>query len=92
VPARTGEALRGSVLRERLNGLPRRVGSADVSRSGPAALVLRFAQSKLGSPRSVRVAVETVTWADCPRPRGCVDTAPDAPRTQRLALPSERGR
>ena len=91
-PARAGESLRGSVLRERLNGLPRRVGAATVTRPNGSAVALRFAQSKVGSPRRLRLAVETVTWPDCPRPRGCVDAAPDPPATARLSLPAPRGR
>jgi hypothetical protein len=79
-------------VRESLNGLPRRVGDADVARPTSRDLVLRFAKRKVGTPRTLRFAVETVTWKDCPAPRGCVDDTPRAPRTETLRTESERAR
>lgn len=90
VPGADGDRLRGSVVRESVNGLPRRVGDADVGRPSARDVVLRFAKRKVGSPRTLRFAVETVTWRDCPAPRGCVDDTPRAPRTETLRTESER--
>jgi len=84
---RQGEVLRGRVLRDRANGLPRQVGAATVTRPTARTVYLRFAQSTIDGPAAVRFAAETVTRArGCPRPLGCRDSAPDAPDTANLTL------
>ena len=88
-PERNGEALRGRVLRDRANGLPRQVAAVTVTRPTARTVYLRFGQSAIGRPASVRFAAEAVTRAArCPRPLGCRDTAPDAPMTGNLTLRS----
>jgi hypothetical protein len=88
-PPKTGEELHGRVLRDRANGLPREAAAATVTRPTARTVYLRFAQSAIGSPASVRFAAEAVTRAGrCPRPLGCRDTAPDAPTTGNLPLHS----
>jgi hypothetical protein len=82
-----GEVLRGRVLRDGPNGLPRQVGAATVTRPTARTVYLRFAQSAIGRPATVRFAAETVTRGrGCPRPLGCRDNAPDAPGTANLTL------
>jgi hypothetical protein len=86
-PPKQGEALHGRVLRDRANGLPREVAAATVTRPTARTVYLRFPQSAIGRPASVRFAAEAVTRAArCPRPLGCRDTAPDAPATGNLTL------
>jgi len=88
-PERDGDLLRGRVLRDRANGLPRQVGAVTVTRPTARTVYLRFAQSSIDRPASVRFAAEAVTrGARCPRPLGCRDTAPDAPLTGNLTLRS----
>jgi hypothetical protein len=79
-----GRALRGSVLAEQVNRLPRRVGTAVVSRPSRRSIVLRFSQSVVGRPPVIQFAAEA-TRAGCVR-AGCVDTLPDAPETKKLIL------
>ena len=93
-PAATGDELRGRVLRDRSNGLPRQVGVAIVTRPTARTMYLRFAQPTIDRATEVRFAGEAVTRAaKCPRPLGCRDTAPDAPATRNLTLhpPSASG-
>jgi hypothetical protein len=86
-PAPTGDVLRGRVLRDRANGLPRQVGAATVTRPTERTVYLRFAQSAIRRPASLRFAAEAVTRARrCPRPLGCRDTGPDAPGSGNLTL------
>ena len=86
-PPKEGEELRGRVLRDRANGLPRQVAAATVTRPTARTVYLRFAQSAINRPASVRFAAEAVTRARrCPQPLGCRDTAPDAPTTGSRAL------
>jgi hypothetical protein len=80
---RRGRDLRASVLAEEAGEL-RRVGSATLARSSTRTVVVRFAQSGVGRPASVRFAAEA-TKPGCPR-LDCVDTAPDAPATATLTL------
>jgi hypothetical protein len=84
VTADTDGKLRGSVLRERPNRLPERVASALVTRASPRTVTLRFSQSSIGRPDTVRVAAES-TRAGCTRV-SCIDTAPDAPNILELKL------
>ncbi len=86
-PQKEGDELRGRVLRDRANGLPRQVAAVTVTRPTARTVYLRFAQSAIGRPASVRFAAEAVTRSSrCPRPLGCRDTAPDAPATGNLTL------
>jgi hypothetical protein len=87
-PAPAGDdALRGRVLRDRANGLPRLVGAATVTRPTPRTVFLRFAQSAIDRPAAIRFAAEAVTRARrCPRPLGCRDVGPDTPLTGNLTL------
>jgi hypothetical protein len=88
-PQKNGDQLRGRVLRDRANGLPRPVGAVTVTRPTARTVYLRFAQSAIDRPAGVRFAAEAVTRAPrCPRPLGCRDTAPDAPTTGNLTLRS----
>jgi hypothetical protein len=88
-PALDGDALRGRVLRDRANGLPRLVGAATVTRPTGRTVYLRFAPAAIGRPTQVRFAGEAVTRAaKCPKPLGCRDTGPDAPGTRNLTLRS----
>jgi len=88
-PEREGDVLRGRVLRDRANGLPRQVAAVTVTRPTARTVYLRFAQSAIGRPANVRFAAEAVTRAArCPKPLGCRDTAPDAPTTGNLTLRS----
>ena len=88
-PAPEGDELRGRVLRDRSNGLPRQVAAATVSRPTSRTVYLRFAPPAIDRPAEIRFAGEAVTRAaKCPRPLGCRDTAPDAPGTRNLTLRS----
>jgi hypothetical protein len=88
-PAPDGDALRGRVLRDRANGLPRLVAAATVSRPTGRTVYLRFDPAAIGRPTQVRFAGEAVTRAaKCPKPLGCRDTGPDAPGTRNLTLHS----
>jgi hypothetical protein len=88
-PEKEGDTLRGRVLRDRANGLPRQVAPVTVTRPNTRTVYLRFAQSAIDRPTSVRFAAEAVTRAArCPKPLGCRDTAPDAPTTGNLPLHS----
>ena len=88
-PPKAGDELKGRVLRDRSNGRPRQVAVATITRPTARTVYLRFAQSAIDRPASVRFAAEAVTRArGCPRPLGCRDTAPDAPTTGKLALRS----
>ena len=51
------------MLRDRANGLPREVAAATVTRPTARTVYLRFAQSAIGRPASVRFAAEAVTRA-----------------------------
>ncbi len=86
-PPKEGDELHGRVLRDRANGLPREVAAVTVTRPTARTVYLRFPQSAIDRPASVRFAAEAVTRAArCPRPLGCRDTAPDAPATGNLTL------
>jgi len=88
-PAPDGEELRGRVLRDRSNGLPRQVAGATVTRPTARTVYLRFNPAAIDRPTMIRFAGEAVTRAaKCPRPLGCRDTAPNAPDTRNLTLRS----
>jgi hypothetical protein len=87
VPGREGDALVGTVLRNRANGLPRTVATATVTRPGPRTAYVRFRQRAIGRPESVRFSAESLTHGErCPAGVGCLDVAPDAPATRMLRL------
>lgn len=84
VTAKAANTLRGTVLREDLDGQPDRVAEAKVRRRGDRVLIVSFSQSAIGRPRRLRFAAEA-TKAGCPR-QSCVDVAPQSPRTALLRL------
>jgi hypothetical protein len=76
VTARSEDELRGGVYEVTGPALPKRIADASVKRSRSGrSVVIRFAQSSLGSPRRLRFAGES-TQPGCERP-SCIDTAPD---------------
>jgi hypothetical protein len=82
--ASDNDALKASVLEEREGQLPAASASASASKPSARTVVVRFGQSAIGRPSAVRFGVEA-------RPAGCnrvdcVDTAPDAPKSARLAI------
>ena len=82
--AADNDALKGSVLEEREGQLPAAVAGAAASKPSARTAVLRFAQSAIKRPRVARFAAEARP-AGCAR-LDCVDTAPDAPKSARLAI------
>jgi hypothetical protein len=86
-PPREGDELRGQVLRNRANGLPRRVATARVTRPSGRRVAVRFAESAIGTPASIGFAGEALTRGEgCPRATGCVDLGPDAPDVRKMRL------
>jgi hypothetical protein len=81
----SGRTLRATILRERA-GPPARVGAAAVDRPSGNAVRVAFSPQRIGSPKSLRFGVEATQVAGCPRPRGCVDRAPNGARTRAFAL------
>ena len=82
-PDADGEKLVGQVLRDSGTSVPAKVGTATVA--GPDSkrrLVIAFSAKSIREPTKVRFGVEAAQAAGCPRPRGCIDTAPDAPRSR----------
>jgi hypothetical protein len=84
VSARRDGKLAGSVYLARGDDFPRRAGDATVARPSSRSVVIRFAQSTIGRPSTLRFAAES-TKAGCTR-TSCTDTAPNAPSTRRLVL------
>jgi hypothetical protein len=84
VTAQADDTLRGTVMRENTDGLPNRVGPAAVSLRDGRIVILRFSQSAIGRPKTIRFAAEG-TRAGCAR-TSCIDTAPDAPATATFKL------
>jgi hypothetical protein len=84
-PRASGRTLRGTVLRER-SGPPQRVGTATVTRPNSTTVRLAFSPRRIGSPRTLRFAVEAAQPAGCPRPRGCVDRAPNGAATRAFTV------
>jgi hypothetical protein len=78
-PRQDGETMRGSVFATEAGEGQRRVASAIVGRTSDRTVTLRFSQSAVGRPRTIRFAAEA-TKPGCTRV-SCVDTAPDAPKT-----------
>ncbi|HEY3021150.1 MAG TPA: hypothetical protein VGJ32_13215 [Solirubrobacteraceae bacterium] len=78
------ERLKAAVFHERAGQLPERVAPASATKPSARTAVLRFGQSALGRPAALRFAIETAPGG-CQQ-LSCRDTAPDAPRSARLAL------
>jgi len=89
-----GDALAGTVLRNRSNGLPRALAPAVVTRPTARTVFFSFDPDMIGRPQKLRFAGETI-WRGpkCPRAAGCADLAPDAPgaRDFRLRLSQSSG-
>jgi len=82
-----GGSLTASVFAERSGGgTLRRVAGASVSRPSTRTISIRFDLADVGTPKSLRFAVEAAQQAGCPGPRGCVDRAPNGARKTRLTL------
>lgn len=84
--AQDKDTLRANVLREDDDGMPDRVGAASVSLRVRRILILRFSQTAIGRPATIRFAGEA-TRAGCPR-ISCADVAPNAPETATFRLRS----
>jgi hypothetical protein len=84
VTAAGDDELRASVLRERPNQLPQRVGNAAISRSSSRSVTLRFSQSVVGRPALLTFSGEA-SKAGCARV-SCIDTAPDGRKVRRFRL------
>ena len=84
--AADNDKLKASVMHERAGDLPERVGAATATKVSGRTAVLRFGQSAIGRPATLRFSIEALP-AGCPALE-CADTAPDAPKSARLALRS----
>jgi hypothetical protein len=85
VTANKDGKLRATISAEQVDAQPRRVGPAQLTRSGSRTLVLKFGRSTVGSPKSRISFAAEATKTGCIRV-SCVDTAPDAPKTGTLRL------
>jgi hypothetical protein len=79
-----GETMRGTVLQSQPGEQLRHLASATVGRTSDRTMTLRFSQSVVGRPATIRFAAEA-TKPGCARV-SCVDTAPDAPKTATFRL------
>jgi hypothetical protein len=79
-----GETMRGSVFKTQPGQPLQRMASATVGRTSDRTVTLRFSQTVVGRPRTIRFAAEA-TKPGCARV-SCVDTAPDAPKTATFRL------
>jgi len=84
--AADNDKLKASVLHERAGDLPEQAGAATAAKVSARTAVLRFGQSTIGRPQRLRFSFEALP-AGCPA-LDCADTAPDAPKSARLALRS----
>ena len=84
--AADNDKLKASVMHERAGDLPERAGTATATKVSARTAVLRFGQSTIGRPATLRFSFEALP-AGCSA-IDCVDTAPDAPKSARLALRS----
>ncbi len=80
-----GDALRGTIMKQRPNQLPQLVTAATLTRSSEHNVTLRFGQSSIGRPAVIGFAVEA-TERGCEGHVSCVDSAPNAPATATLKL------
>jgi len=85
-----GDTLAGQVLRNKANGLPRRVGGAFVTRPTARTIYFGFDPALIRDPAKLRFSGESV-WRGprCPRTTGCRDLAPDAPDAREFRLRRE---
>jgi hypothetical protein len=86
-PSADGRRLLGSLMRDGGHGLPRRVAHANVILPDRRSVELRFPWAPISGshpPRAVRFAAEAAQAVGCPRPRGCVDRAPNGARSARF--------
>jgi hypothetical protein len=74
-----GETMRGSVFQTKPGEELQRVASVMVGRTSDRTMTLRFSQTSIGRPKTIRFAAEA-TKPGCARV-SCIDTAPDAPKT-----------
>jgi hypothetical protein len=79
-----GETMRGTIFRSAPGEQLRHVAIATVGRTSDRTMTLRFSQSVVGRPATIRFAAEA-TKPGCARV-SCVDTAPDAPKTATFRL------
>lgn len=87
VTAQSDGDLRGSILKERANQLPARIGAAIVTRPSERTVTLRFSQTSIGKPATLEAQAET-TRAGCPR-ASCIDRSPDGGASLVLKLRAE---
>jgi hypothetical protein len=73
------ETTHGSVMKTIPGEAPQKVATAIVGRTSDRTVTLRFSQTAVGKPKTIRFAAEA-TKPGCARV-SCVDTAPDAPKT-----------
>jgi hypothetical protein len=78
------ETTHGSVMKTIPNEAPQKVATAIVGRTSDRTVTLRFSQTAIGKPKTIRFAAEA-TKPGCARV-SCVDTAPDAPKTATFRL------
>jgi len=82
--AKDSKTLQANVLKEDDDGMPDRAGAASVGIHKDRIVILRFSQSAVGRPDTIRFAGEA-TRAGCPR-TSCADVAPNAPGTATFKL------
>jgi hypothetical protein len=78
-PRKDAETTHGSVMKTSAGEAPQRVATAIVGRTSDRTVTMRFSQTAVGKPKTIRFAAEA-TKPGCARV-SCVDTAPDAPKT-----------
>jgi hypothetical protein len=78
-PREDAETTHGSVMKTIPNEAPQKVATAIVGRTSDRTVTIRFSQTAIGKPKTIRFAAEA-TKPGCARV-SCVDTAPDAPKT-----------
>jgi hypothetical protein len=83
-PREDAETTHGSVMKTIPGEAPQKVASAIVGRTSDRTVTLRFSQTSVGKPKTIRFAAEA-TKPGCARV-SCVDTAPDAPKTATFRL------
>jgi hypothetical protein len=74
-----GETTRGTVFKTKAGQPLTRVAGAIVGRTSERTVTLRFSQTSVGRPATIRFAAEA-TKPGCARV-SCVDTVPEAPKT-----------
>jgi hypothetical protein len=79
-----GETTRGTVFKTKAGQPLTRVAGAIVGRTSERTVTMRFSQTAVGRPATIRFAAEA-TKPGCARV-SCVDTAPEAPKTATFKL------